>query len=85
MDAGNLLDKVSDNLSVRRAFGAAYEKDGTLIIPSRWWPTAAVRARPAPARLPGPVIGPKGMARHRGIQRQAAGSVGWCCRPASTS
>src|SRR5260370_24427206 len=33
MDAGNLLDKVSDNLSVRRAFGAAYEKDGTLIIP----------------------------------------------------
>jgi uncharacterized spore protein YtfJ len=33
MDAGNILDKVSDNLSVRRAFGAAYEKDGTLIIP----------------------------------------------------
>ncbi|HEV2257169.1 MAG TPA: spore germination protein GerW family protein [Streptosporangiaceae bacterium] len=33
MDAGNLLDKVSDNVSVRRAFGAAYEKDGTLIIP----------------------------------------------------
>ncbi|HEY6315139.1 MAG TPA: spore germination protein GerW family protein [Streptosporangiaceae bacterium] len=33
MDAGNLLEKVSDNLSVRRAFGAAYEKDGTLIIP----------------------------------------------------
>jgi uncharacterized spore protein YtfJ len=33
MDAGNLLDKVSDTLSVRRAFGAAYEKDGTLIIP----------------------------------------------------
>ena len=33
MDAGNLLDKLSDSLSVRRAFGAAYEKDGTLIIP----------------------------------------------------
>ena len=33
MDAGNLLDKVSDHLSVRRAFGAAYEQDGTLIIP----------------------------------------------------
>jgi uncharacterized spore protein YtfJ len=33
MDAGNLLQKASDNLSVRRAFGAAYEKDGTLIIP----------------------------------------------------
>jgi uncharacterized spore protein YtfJ len=27
------LDKVSDHLSVRRAFGAAYEQDGTLIIP----------------------------------------------------
>ena len=33
MDAENLLAKASDNLSVRRAFGAAYEKDGTLIIP----------------------------------------------------
>jgi uncharacterized spore protein YtfJ len=33
MDAGTLLDKVSDHLSVRRAFGSAYEKDGTLIIP----------------------------------------------------
>jgi hypothetical protein len=33
MDAGNLLAKVSDNLSVRRAFGTAYEKDGMLIIP----------------------------------------------------
>jgi len=27
------LEKVSDNLSVRRAFGTAYEKDGMLIIP----------------------------------------------------
>jgi uncharacterized spore protein YtfJ len=33
MDAGNLLAKVSDNLTVRRAFGAAYEKDGMLIVP----------------------------------------------------
>jgi uncharacterized spore protein YtfJ len=33
MDVENLLAKVSDNLSVRRAFGAAYEKDGLLIIP----------------------------------------------------
>ena len=33
MDAENLLARVSDNLSVRRAFGAAYEKDGMLIIP----------------------------------------------------
>ena len=33
MDAEKLLEKVSDNLSVRRAFGVAYEKDGMLIIP----------------------------------------------------
>jgi hypothetical protein len=30
MDVGNLLMKVSDNYSVRRAFGTAYEKDGIL-------------------------------------------------------
>jgi len=29
----NLLAKVADNLSVRRAFGTAYEKEGMLIIP----------------------------------------------------
>ena len=33
MDVGDLLAKAGDNLSVRRAFGAAYEKDGTLVIP----------------------------------------------------
>ena len=33
MDVGDLLAKASDNLSVRRAFGTAYEKDGLLIIP----------------------------------------------------
>jgi uncharacterized spore protein YtfJ len=33
MDAGNLLEKASENLWVRRAFGAAYEKDDMLIIP----------------------------------------------------
>ena len=33
MDAETILAKVADNLSVRRAFGTAYEKDGTLIIP----------------------------------------------------
>ena len=33
VDADNLLAKAADNLSVRRAFGAAYEKDGMLIIP----------------------------------------------------
>src|SRR5262249_4012006 len=33
VDVANLLMKVSDDLSVRRAFGTAYEKDGMLIIP----------------------------------------------------
>jgi uncharacterized spore protein YtfJ len=33
VDAENLLAKAADNLSVRRAFGTAYEKDGMLIIP----------------------------------------------------
>ena len=33
MDVENLLAKMGENLSVRRAFGTAYEKDGMLIIP----------------------------------------------------
>jgi uncharacterized spore protein YtfJ len=33
MDVENLLAKTSDSISVRRAFGTAYEKDGMLIIP----------------------------------------------------
>ena len=33
MDIGNLLAKTSEDFSVRRAFGTAYEKDGMLIIP----------------------------------------------------
>ena len=33
VDAENLLAKAADNLSVRRAFGTPYEKDGMLIIP----------------------------------------------------
>ena len=33
MDAENILARAADNLSVRRAFGTAYEKDGMLIIP----------------------------------------------------
>ena len=33
MDVESLLMKASDNFSVRRAFGTAYEKDGMLIIP----------------------------------------------------
>ena len=33
MDVENLLAKAAENLSVRRAFGTPYEKDGMLIIP----------------------------------------------------
>lgn len=33
MNVEDLLAKAADNLSVRRAFGTAYEKDGMLIIP----------------------------------------------------
>jgi uncharacterized spore protein YtfJ len=33
MDVENLLAKASNQLSVGRAFGAAYERDGMLIIP----------------------------------------------------
>ena len=33
MDIASIFTKMEDNLSVRRAFGNAYEKDGMLIIP----------------------------------------------------
>jgi uncharacterized spore protein YtfJ len=33
MEVEKLLAQIADNLSVRRAFGAGYEKDGMLIIP----------------------------------------------------
>ncbi len=33
MNAQELLDRVAENLSVRRSFGSAYERDGLLIIP----------------------------------------------------
>jgi hypothetical protein len=33
VDVENLLVRAADNLSVRRAFGTAYEKDGMFIIP----------------------------------------------------
>lgn len=33
MDVQELLGKVAEHLSVSRAFGSAYEKDGSMIIP----------------------------------------------------
>jgi len=68
MDVGNLLMKASDNFSVRRAFGTAYEKDGILIIPvalvagGGGGGTARPRHRD-PAAGPGslPEAGPEGL------------------------
>ena len=33
MNTRELLERIAENLSVRRAFGAAYEREGLLIIP----------------------------------------------------
>jgi uncharacterized spore protein YtfJ len=33
MEAQDLTTKMAENLSVRRAFGTAYERDGVLVIP----------------------------------------------------
>ena len=33
MNTRELLDRMTENLSVRRSFGAAYEREGLLIIP----------------------------------------------------
>jgi uncharacterized spore protein YtfJ len=33
MDTQELMNRIADNLSVRRAFGASYEKDGLMVIP----------------------------------------------------
>ncbi len=33
MDTQQLTSRIAEHLSVRRAFGAAYEKDGLLVIP----------------------------------------------------
>jgi uncharacterized spore protein YtfJ len=33
MDMRELTSRIGENLSVRRAFGAAYERDGMLVIP----------------------------------------------------
>ena len=50
MDVENLLAKAADNLSVRRAFGTAYEKDGMLIIPVAIVAGGGGGAQPDPAR-----------------------------------
>src|SRR5262249_25898941 len=68
MDVETLLAKASENLSVRRAFGAAYEKDGMLIIPvalvagggGGGTSTARTRGGDSAARADGPAADPAG-------------------------
>lgn len=59
MDVENLLMKAGDNLSVRRSFGTAYEKDDMLIIPvaivAGGGGGGAARRRDDPAGGPGPL------------------------------
>jgi uncharacterized spore protein YtfJ len=89
MDVGNLLMKASDSLSVRRAFGTAYEKDGMLIIPvavvagGGGAGTGHPRHRDSAAT---PIPSPRGTLRYKaqhhrtqGTWRQAGASAGWCC------
>jgi uncharacterized spore protein YtfJ len=33
VNAGELLDRMAEHISVRRSFGAAYEREGLLVIP----------------------------------------------------
>src|SRR5262249_29415866 len=61
MDVENLLAKASDDLSVRRAFGAAYEKDGMLIIPVALV-VGGGGGGPARARRANPAAGPDTLA-----------------------
>ena len=86
MDAGNLLARVSDNVSVRRAFGAAYEKDGLLIIPVAMVAggggggTSRPRHRDSAAR-PDPLTAPDAAAQESG-RTDAGGGFGGVALPA---
>jgi uncharacterized spore protein YtfJ len=59
MDVGKLLTKVSDDLSVRRAFGTAYEKDDMLIIPVALVAGGGGAGTARPRR--DPAVGPDGL------------------------
>ena len=96
MDVENLLAKASEDLSVRRAFGTAYEKDGMLIIPVA---IVAGGGGGGTARSPGTVTqppvpvarrgrAPRRTAQHRrtqGAWTPAGASAGWYCHQAPTS
>ena len=89
MDMENLLARASDNLSVRRAFGAAYEKDGLLIIPVAMVAGGGGGAHLAPGSATRPPVPIRSRRRtqHRGnpgARTPAGASADWCCRPVST-
>jgi len=97
MDVEKILARAAENLSVRRAFGTAYEKDGMLIIPVALVAGGAAEAR-APhlsatvTQPPVPIVRPsrppRRTTRRRWIQgapARAGASAGWCCRRAPTS
>jgi uncharacterized spore protein YtfJ len=96
MDVENLLATASENLSVRRAFGTAYEKDGMLIIPvalvagGGGGGTGTARSRrDDSAASPGArrKRARRGTTQHRatrGARTPAGVSAVWCCRPAPT-
>ena len=95
MDVGKLLTKVSDDLSVRRAFGTAYEKDDMLIIPVALVAGGGGAGTARPRRRD-PAAGPDGLpeedpAGHdaapqdQSTRTPAAASAGWCCPRAPTS
>ena len=67
MDVENLVVTAPENLSVRRAFGTAYEKDGMLIIPVAMLAEEAAGARHSTAGL-------RAQGRRRGL-RQAGAAI----------
>ena len=97
MDVQNLLAKASENLSVRRAFGAAYEKDGMLIIPvalvaggDGGGTGTACNRRGNPADGPGSpsqggAAADDATPQDSGRMDAGGASVGWYCRRAPTS
>ena len=95
MDVGQLLMKASDDLSVRRAFGTAYEKDDMLIIPvaivggGGGGGTGRPRRRDlaaGPGGVPDAAPAGHGAApQDQGPMDAGGASAGWCCPPAPTS
>jgi uncharacterized spore protein YtfJ len=95
MDVETIFAKASESLSVRRAFGTAYEKDGLLIIPVALVAdgggagTARNRSGDSAARPDGPPgAGHEGQdtpSPDSGRTDAGGASAGWYCRQAPTS